>query len=269
MTNQSFIDILIALTNGWIGFFFYWSVFLGVATAEHFLPSRRVNSAKGDRITVNFSLGFFVSLFQALPILSAYAGAIFAQGASWGIMNWLELPLWIHVAASFMLLDLAGYLFHRASHEYPILWRLHRVHHSDPHVDASTTFRSHPLSVLLFATYELAVIFLLGIAPLGVLLYALSKILVAWLSHADIAPSPIISGLIDKVIVTTAFHHQHHSSNPSETDSNYGEVLTIWDRLLSSHSPSGAAVKRYGLGNAYDSGAASLREQLTLPFKRH
>ena len=267
MTNQLFLDILVALTSGWSGFVFYWFLFLAVALFELSKPSKRRRVGGGDRITVNFALGLFVAILQMAPLLSAYGASLLAEEHDFGILRWLEPPFWASVAASFLLLDLASYIFHRASHEMPFLWRLHRVHHSDQNVDASTTFRSHPLSVIVFIGYDCAIGYALGITPVGVLIYAVSKLLTMWLSHADITAAPKVSAIFTTVLVTPAFHHRHHSAEQIYTDSNYGEVLTIWDRLFGTVSTLDGDVERYGLGDAYDHDAASLVSQLKLPFK--
>jgi sterol desaturase/sphingolipid hydroxylase (fatty acid hydroxylase superfamily) len=88
-----------------------------------------------------------------------------------------------------------------------------------------------------------------------------------WLSHADIAPTPKISRSLSYLIVTAAFHRHHHSANQPETNSNYGEVLTIWDRLFGSLSGASGDIERIGLGDAHDKGADSLIQQLLLPFR--
>ena len=267
MTEKLVLELLIALTSGWSGFLFYWFLFLAVALFELLRPSRRPRIAGGDRITVNFGLGFFVAVLQMVPLFTTYVGALLAEEHGFGVLRLLDLPFWASVVVSFLLLDLAGYIFHRASHEVPLLWRLHRVHHSDRTVDASTTFRSHPLSVIVFIGFDFAVIYVLGVQPVGVLAYAVCKLLTMWLSHADITSAPRISALLATLFVTPAFHHRHHSAEQVYTDSNYGEVLTIWDRLFGTTSALDGDVERYGLGDDYDRDAASLSGQLKLPFK--
>lgn len=268
MTEQIFVDLLVALTSGWSGFVFYWFLFLAIALFELLRPSRRPRVAGGDRITVNFGLGFFIAVLQMVPLFTAYSAALLAEEHSFGVLRWFDLPFWASVMVSFLLLDLAGYVFHRASHEVPLLWRLHRVHHTDQNVDASTTFRAHPLSLLVFIGFDFIIVYAMGIAPVGVLVYAVCKSLTMWLSHADITPSSRISALFSSLLVTPAFHHKHHSAEQIHTDSNYGEVLTIWDRLFGTMSTRDGNVGRCGLGDDYDRDAANLVSQLKLPFDR-
>jgi sterol desaturase/sphingolipid hydroxylase (fatty acid hydroxylase superfamily) len=267
MTEQLFQDILQLLTGGWTGFVFYWLLFIAVATLEVARPSRRERGNYGDRITVNFGLGLLVASVQMLPAFSGYDAALLGKQLGLGLLPHLQPPFWLACLIGFLLLDLAGYIFHRASHRIPLLWRLHRVHHTDMAVDASTTFRSHPLATIIFIAFDSALILLLGIEPTAILIYAFSKMVTIWLSHGDIKASPKLSGVFSTVIVTPAFHHIHHRSDVAFTDSNYGEVLTIWDRLFRTRSQPDGKCARYGLGDGYDGEAASLWSQLKLPFK--
>jgi sterol desaturase/sphingolipid hydroxylase (fatty acid hydroxylase superfamily) len=258
-------DLLIALTSGWSGFALYWALFMLVATAEMLRPSGNSRLVDG-RIAANFGLGLMSAAILLLPFLSVYSAALFAHEKGWGLLNGVDMPFWVEAAISFLLLDLAAYLFHRASHKNRWLWRLHRVHHSDRAIDASTTLRTHPVALLILAPYQIAAILLMGLHPLGVLIFAFAKVLTAWISHADVAPAPRLSRLISLLIVTPGFHHRHHSAWHPETDSNYGEVLTIWDRLFGTQSSDARPVARYGLGDDYDRDAGALIGQLKLPF---
>ena len=216
---------------------------------------------------VNFGMGILATMLQMIPLLSAYTASLMGQEQGSGLLHWIGLPFWPNVAASFLLLDLSGYVLHRASHQIPLLWRMHQMHHTDNFVDALTTFRSHPGSVAIFVAYQFAIIYALGIAPLGVLIYTVCKVLTGWLNHADVRPASRLSALCSTFLVTPAFHHRHHSPDQRSTDSNYGEVLTIWDRLLGSVSSVGGEVNRYGLGERHDRVAGNFFSQLLLPFQ--
>ena len=267
MTDFFLSDLLISLTSGWSGFGFFISLFLMVVVFEFVIPSKRISNASDKRIEVNFALGTSVLAIQILPLLSSYGAALLAKSHNIGLLNWLDLPFWLSVAISFILFDLWSYWLHRASHKIPMLWRLHQVHHTDQSIDASTTFRTHPLTIVVYGCGNFIIGLLLGIEPVGVLLFDVCKLSNAWIVHADIAPFPKISAFFDKLIVTPAVHHRHHSAKQIETDSNYGELLSIWDRLFGSFTVPVGEVERYGLGDSYDIEAYSLASQLKLPFK--
>jgi sterol desaturase/sphingolipid hydroxylase (fatty acid hydroxylase superfamily) len=267
VNEQRLIELLSTLTSGWSGFAFYWLLFILVAALEVARPSRRARGDSGERIGVNFGLGLLITIVQMAPFFTAYSAALFASEYRIGLMPLIDIPFYLSCLVGFLLLDFSGYIFHRASHQIPLLWRLHRIHHTDRFVDASTTFRSHPLALIIFIAYDLFVIALLGIEPAAVLIYAVSKMVTMWLSHADVKAAPRLSAFFSTIIVTPAYHHRHHSADQIFTDSNYGEVLTIWDRLLGTMSASGQPVARYGLGDRYDPEATRLISQLKLPFR--
>lgn len=267
MVEPSLGEMLLMLTSGWPGFVIYWLLFMAVALLEAVRPSGRPQADVGDRILVNFGLGLLVAVIQMLPSFSAYGAALISEQFRFGLLQSLDLPYWLACLGGFLLLDLGGYAFHRASHQVPLLWRLHRVHHTDRVLDVSTTLRSHPLSTVLYIGYDMALVLLLGIEPAAVLIYAMCKMATMWLSHADVKASPRLSSIVSTLVVTPAYHHQHHHADPVFTDSNYGEVLTIWDRLFGTRSRPDNNAIRYGLGDAYDAQATSLWSQLKLPFK--
>lgn len=254
------------LTAGTSGFVAYWSVLIGVAMLEVTLPGRQSQTPLGPRLVVNLTFGLAAAAVFALPFLAVAAFAMLAADQGWGLLHQLTLPLWFEVLATFLAFDLIGYAFHRLSHQWHPLWRLHRVHHSDNDIDLSTIFRSHPASLLIYAALYFPLIFILGLHPLGIMAHGFGKVLTMSFGHANIAAFPRFSAIIGTVFVTTAFHIRHHSASRPETDSNYGEVLTIWDRLFGTASRTSGTVQRFGLGDRYDHDSASLKGQLFLPF---
>lgn len=257
------------LASSYMAYGFFWAILIAVAALEVFSPGRVDRKALGPRMEVNFAFGLTTMALLSLPLLSEFALAQLAQARGWGLLNFLDLnPIWAFVF-SFLALDLCGYAFHRASHRVPWLWRLHRVHHSDSDMDLSTYFRSHPLEVVVASAVKYALIIALGLHPFALLVFGVTKQVTMTLGHANIAPRPTLSRLISTLLVSPAFHQIHHSAHRPETDSNYGEVLTIWDRLLGTMGRIEGAVARFGLGDAYDAEAASFKSQIKLPFKAH
>ena len=253
-------------TAGLGGFVTYWAVLLAIAGLELARPGPLAKTALGPRLTVNLLLGFMAAVVNSIPAVSLVAMATVAYAHSWGVLNQVDWPLWLEVLASFLLADLTGYAIHRASHRWPVLWRLHRVHHSDPDIDLSTIFRAHPASILVVAGLNFIAIVALGLHPLGIMLHGLARLVTMGLGHANVAAMPGLSRTCGLLFVTPEFHRRHHSAWQPETDSNYGEVLTLWDRCFRSHSWSRQPVARFGLGDTFDHDAAALLGQLTLPF---
>jgi sterol desaturase/sphingolipid hydroxylase (fatty acid hydroxylase superfamily) len=247
-------------------FALYLGILLGVAGLEVFTPGRTDRMPIGPRLTVNFGFGLMTIALLTLPVLSEIALAQLARANGWGLFHLTSLgPIWA-IGLSFLAYDLCGYTIHRLSHHWSWLWRLHRVHHSDSDMDLSTFFRSHPTDVMVILAIKFALILALGLHPAALALHGLGKQMTMAFGHANIRPRPRLSRIVSLLFVSPAFHQIHHSARRPETDSNYGEVLTIWDRMFRSVSRFTGPVERYGLGDAYDADSASLTAQLKLPF---
>lgn len=155
----------------------------------------------------------------------------------WGLLALANLPAWATTMAGILLLDLTDYGRHRLSHAAPLLWTLHRVHHSDPMVDVTTSLRNHPLEILLRALFLGASVVVFGIPPLPVLLQPLIQLPVIVFQHANIRLPPLLDRALAWVIVTPGMHLVHHSRAQREADSNYTTLFTVWDRLFRSFTP--------------------------------
>lgn len=153
-----------------------------------------------------------------------------AEREQFGLLHQTGLPAFMTFAASLLLLDGWMYLWHRANHTIPFLWRFHRMHHSDRHVDVTTATRFHLGEHFGGAVLRLGVIALLGIELWPLLVYDTLVIAVTQFHHADIS-----LGRCDRwlrwIIVTPYMHKVHHSDWRPETDSNYATVFSFWDRL--------------------------------------
>jgi len=153
-----------------------------------------------------------------------------------------HLPSWpiantgLSLVAGFLLLDLLRYLVHRCEHAVPIFWRFHALHHSDPDVDVTTSVRHHPLEYLLAsAVYWLAVI-LLDIPTVVVLSHALAVFGMASVQHGNIRLPERLERWLQPMLVTIDMHRIHHSVVFEQANSNYGAVLSVWDRLFGTYT---------------------------------
>jgi sterol desaturase/sphingolipid hydroxylase (fatty acid hydroxylase superfamily) len=153
-----------------------------------------------------------------------------------------HLPSWpiantgLSLVAGFLLLDLLRYLVHRCEHAVPIFWRFHALHHSDPDVDVTTSVRHHPLEYLLAsAVYWLAVI-LLDIPTVVVLSHGLAVFGMASVQHGNIRLPERLERWLQPMLVTIDMHRIHHSVVFEQANSNYGAVLSVWDRLFGTYT---------------------------------
>lgn len=175
-----------------------------------------------------------VLLRLAFPVL-AVGLALQLEGQGIGLLQRLGLPFWLDCLIAVLLLDLAIYWQHRLMHVLPLLWRLHRVHHSDTGFDVTTGLRFHPFEMALSLVYKLMLVAVLGAPALAVLVFELLLSVGALFTHADFALPPTLDRRLRWLLVTPSMHRIHHSTWQPETDSNYGFHLSLWDRLFGSY----------------------------------
>jgi len=150
-----------------------------------------------------------------------------------GLFYLVQLPIGLKLPVGIALIDLTSYWFHRLSHVVPLLWRFHRVHHSDTTMDASTNFRGHPLeSFLWFGSSSIlaAAIFGLDLLTMGVYLFITMVFFV--LQHSNLLFPKWIDKSLGLVITTPNLHKVHHEQDQYYTDSNFADIFIVWDRLF-------------------------------------
>lgn len=230
--------------------------------------SRRDEQSTGGRLLSNFGLiavGSFL-LWLLVPA-GAVGAAVWAHTHSLGLLNQLSATSWATVLVSVVTLDAAMYWQHRAMHQWPILWRLHRVHHSDPLLDTSSGLRFHPAEILLSMLYKMAVVTALGAPAEAVLLYEVLLSSFALFNHSNWAMPA--DNCLRKLLVTPDVHRVHHSVLEAETNSNYGNMLTLWDKLFGSYQAqpqAGHKKMQIGLEQYQDSKSQKLLTLLLNPF---
>jgi sterol desaturase/sphingolipid hydroxylase (fatty acid hydroxylase superfamily) len=217
-------DVLINLTL--LG----WFVALAIAEAFFARDGQPREGSDDGRLLTNFGLTALVLLATSILPLANIASAEF--GAGIGLAYYVDLPWIVLFALTWLGQSFAAYWAHRWMHAFPLLWRVHRVHHADTSVDVSTSLRNHPLELLVMIPASALVIVVIG-APVSVVV-AVQSILVAaaiW-EHADIALPKRLDRALGFLLVTPRLHRLHHSPDRGNHDSNYGNSLTLWDRLF-------------------------------------
>jgi len=216
------------------------AVFLGVLAAmalwEIAAPRRRREIPRVIRWTNNLALVVVDTaiLRLTLPIL-AVGLAVMAQERGWGIFNNVDVPVWVAIIVSMLLLDLAIYLQHVMFHAVPGLWRIHRMHHADLDFDVTTGLRFHPIEILLSMGIKLALVAVIGPPAVAVLLFEIILNATALFNHANINLPRPIDRVLRLIVVTPDMHRVHHSVDPVETNSNFGFNLPWWDHLLGTY----------------------------------
>ncbi|MFU8892974.1 MAG: sterol desaturase family protein [Luteolibacter sp.] len=202
------------------------------ATPFYHFPTGKNRLRHGSR---NVLLGVLNALVTTLLFVSLWWwAASWAASRSFGLLHWLSLPAWFAWPLAILLFDAWTYYWHRINHRIPFLWRFHRVHHSDPHMDVTTANRFHTGEIVMSSILRIPLIILLGASIGQLALYELLMFAVVQFHHANITVSAKWDRILRLFIVTPYMHKVHHSRWQPETDSNYSSLLSVWDRIFRS-----------------------------------
>jgi sterol desaturase/sphingolipid hydroxylase (fatty acid hydroxylase superfamily) len=249
----------------------FLSVFALVAAAEWRFPQHARVQTRGERWLANFGILIFDVVAVRLTVgAAAYGAAVYAQAHGWGLFNSLDWPLWLEGLTAFLILDLAIYLQHVATHAVPVLWRLHKVHHTDLDVDASTGIRFHPGEIILSLVWKAALVAALGVSPWTVVVYETVLNAASVYTHGNIRISARVDHALRWLFCTPDMHRIHHSVIPIETNSNYGNFLSVWDRLFGTmrrNPAKGQTGVEIGLNAYRDPAELGLLNIVAMPFR--
>jgi sterol desaturase/sphingolipid hydroxylase (fatty acid hydroxylase superfamily) len=213
------------------GIMFFWII-------ESALPLYifRYNKVKHAGINLFFTLTTILVNFPLAFIL--IRSSDWAIANQFGLINWLpEMPIWLYTILGIMILDLIGaYFIHWLEHKVKWMWKFHLIHHTDRNVDTTSANRHHPgESVFRFVFTTLAVV-LTGAPMWMVLMYQSLSVVLSQFNHANIALPRWLDNAISYVLVTPDMHHVHHHYVLPYTDSNYGNIFSIWDRVFGTYT---------------------------------
>lgn len=184
------------------------------------------------RAATNFVVAIPALLVLRLALIPAVVAAgYWAQSKEFGPLNQLDPPGWLHAAAAFLLLDYSLYLWHILNHKIPFLWRFHNVHHTDLDLAVSTALRFHFVEMFLGVFFRAAAVLLIGAGPGVILVYEIAFQASVAFHHSNLRLPFWLERPLNIVIVTPRMHGIHHSIVHRETDSNYSNMFTVWDRL--------------------------------------
>ncbi len=199
---------------------------------ERLVPLRRRKRPSVHRIYVNAvitALGFAAAWLTVKPA----AVAIAARSAAnpYGLVQIPGLPSPARFVLAFLLMDYTFYWWHRATHEVPLLWRFHNVHHFDPDLDVTTSFRFHFGEIVISTVFRAAQVYIIGVTPVMLVAYQASFMAATMFHHSNIRMPLALERALNAAVVTPRMHGIHHSAVRDETNSNYGSVFRWWDAL--------------------------------------
>lgn len=170
-----------------------------------------------------------------------------------GLVHWVGAGTLMTVILSALMLDLfGGWMSHFIEHKVPLFWRWHIVHHADNNVDVTTGLRHHPLESVWRGVFFLMALVLCGAPVYGVMIYQTFLTIFTSFTHANISLPPVLDKVISYILVSPNMHKVHHHWKQPYTDSNYGAVFAIWDRLFFTFKTLDPKQIRYGLDQYYD-----------------
>ena len=235
---------------------------------EYEAPARPRALKLKDRLFINLGLGFFNMLLLrlTLPILALEA-AFWAKDAQWGLLHAITLSPLLQILLTILFFDFLIYFQHFLLHKIPFLWRLHAAHHTDPDVDASTALRFHPVEILFSMGIKISAAIALGAHPLGIIIFEILLSSMAIFNHTNVSLPKKWEGAIRSLVVTPDMHRIHHSVRQGERDSNFGFILSLWDRILGTYKKDASAEMSLGLPPARPSDSTRPLWLLRLPLQ--
>lgn len=208
----------------------YLTLLLVLMGAEAAWPRRARSRSRLQRWPSNLTIAGINALLVRLatPVGALVASSI-AESRSWGILHHWILPSAVSIAFTVVAFDLLIYWQHRWFHSIPVLWRLHRMHHTDIDLDVTSGSRFHSLEILASLALKSGAVLVLGAPAFGVFTFEVLLSATALFNHSNLRLSSALDRVVRCFIVTPDMHRVHHSSRQVETDSNFGFNLPWWD----------------------------------------
>jgi sterol desaturase/sphingolipid hydroxylase (fatty acid hydroxylase superfamily) len=250
----------------------FLGIFAAMALFELVLPRRELIFSRARRWTTNLAIvAVDTAVLRIVFPMAAVGVALWAEAGGYGLFALAGLPLWLAGLLGFVLLDFAVWAEHWASHKIPLLWRIHKMHHADRDIDVTTALRFHPLEIVISMLWKAAVVLAFGIPAIAVLVFEVVLNGAAMFNHANFRLPLVLDRWLRLVVVTPDMHRVHHSVIRSETDSNYGFNLAVWDRIFGTYTDQpreGHEGMTIGLAEYQHDGPAGILWSLALPFRR-
>lgn len=241
--------------------------FVAVLIAELAVPLRPRTWPAARRIAINLGLAVVGGLLLAVaygPVVEPVVAMSEARG--FGLLRVVSLPGWARLLVTIVLLDYTLWIWHWLNHRVPFLWRFHAAHHVDGDVDASTALRFHFGELALSLPYRAAQLALIGPLLTDVMIWQTGLLLATVFHHANLRLPRAFERVLGWLVVTPRLHGTHHAIEPYHLDSNFGTILTVWDRV---HRTFAAPVENPVLGiPEMPAARLGLVRSLALPFGR-
>lgn len=246
------------------GLLFFWVL-------EGAIPLYRLHYKKNklQHALINFSFTIIHLIIHTLLAILIVKLSDWCLQNKFGLVHWLNTGVVVTIIISILAIDFSSWLVHFVMHKTPPLWHFHVIHHSDNKVDVTTGLRHHPGDSILRGIFFLLLIFVSGAPMYGVMIYQTLLILATAFTHANIQLSKPVDTFISWFLVSPNMHKVHHHWKQPYTDSNYGAVFSIWDRLLGTFKKLDTKEIRYGLDRYYPNEQdENIKDLMIYPFTK-
>jgi sterol desaturase/sphingolipid hydroxylase (fatty acid hydroxylase superfamily) len=232
---------------------------------------RRVADAGSKIRRLNNILLLLTNFIAArfLVPLATFEVALIAAEKEFGLFNVISMPLTLSIILTIIIFDFLIYIQHVVFHKINFLWRIHRVHHSDLEFDVTTGIRFHPIEIVLSMFYKLLMVYLIGPMAFAIIIYEILLNAASLFDHSNILLNKKLDAALRKLFVTPDIHRIHHSVLRKETDSNYGNIFSIWDKVFKTYRAlpeAGYDGMVIGLDKFRDPSSGQLLQLLKNPF---
>lgn len=228
------------------GLLFFWIIEGAIPLFR--LPYRKT---KTHHALVNFGFTVIHLIIHSLLAILIVLLSDWCREQQFGLIYWTSSGILWAIIISVLALDFSSWLVHFVMHRSALLWRFHLIHHSDTKVDVTTGLRHHPGDSLLRGIFFLLLIFVSGAPMYGVMIYQTLVVFATAFTHANIHLPKKLDHWLSYVLISPNMHKVHHHWKQPYTDSNYGAVFSIWDRVLGTYRELDVADIRYGLDRYY------------------
>ena len=187
-----------------------------------------------------------------------------------GLLQWINMPVWLQLITGLLVLDLVGaYCIHLIQHKVKWMWKFHMVHHADTYVDTTTANRHHPGESVFRAVFAIIAVFAAGAPIWLIMLYQSLSVVLSQFNHANINMPEWLDKPLRLIIVTPNMHRIHHHYVRPETDSNYSNIFSLWDRLFGTYRYTPMKDLHYGLDVLEGRNDVSITSMLKIPFDKN
>lgn len=245
--------------------------FLFFTVLENVIPLLRMKYKRIRHTGINL---FFIltSVVVSLPFaFLAVHSSEWVMKHQVGVLNLIQVPGWLYILLGIAMLDfLTSYLPHYIQHKIKWMWKFHLVHHTDTWVDTSTSNRHHPGETVISMIFLVAAIFIVGAPAWLVILHQVIASTFSQFTHANISLPQKLDSAISWIFISPNMHKVHHHHTQPFTDTNYGNIFSIWDRLFKTFAKSEVSDLKYGIDtHPHEDEHNNMGNLLVIPFQEY